>query len=345
MRNGLDAVEMDAGPNRSRRMLGVVILLLFITGCIGLQVLIYLASSGTENRLWQVGILANSTADYSSDEIIQVAPISPEILEELARDDARSSPTPDKATTPPVIGQVIPTQTKGSAETATPGSSSTVSPTPVQTGSATPVTPTPVTPTLTTPTSRTPTTQTPTPSPTTPAPTTPVPTTQVPTTRVPTTPVPTTRVPTTPVATTTIPPTPIPTTKVPTTPVVTTTIPPTPVPTTQAPTPTPIPTSTGLTEIPTPWIPPTDPPTPTEENPPGSGLDGISTPTPPLRLVPPRLDLFFQKLGPAPQSCQLGDESSFLIYVTRKTVIRTGISTQVRIELSFFSDRRTWSMA
>src|SRR5574340_756229 len=106
MKIGLDVGEYETMTHRSRRLLGVVILLLFITGCIGLQVLLYLTSSDGENKLWRVGILANSTADYILDEIIQVAPISPDILEELAREDALSSPTPSEAVTPPVIGQI-----------------------------------------------------------------------------------------------------------------------------------------------------------------------------------------------------------------------------------------------
>ncbi len=147
MKIGFEAGEYEGRTHRSRRLLGVVILLLFITGCIGLQVLLYLASSDGENKIWRVGILANSTADYSLDDLIQVAPISPDILEELAREDARLSPTPSEAITPPVIGQISPTQTSGFGGETTPTPFVTIQPTFIPTGSETPVTPTPITPT------------------------------------------------------------------------------------------------------------------------------------------------------------------------------------------------------
>lgn len=346
MKIGLDAGEYETRTHRSRRLLGVVILLLFITGCIGLQVLLYLASSDGENKLWRVGILANSTADYSLDEIIQVAPISPDILEELAREDALSSPTPSEAATPPVIGLISPTQTSGSGGETTPTLIVTLKPTSPPIGTETPVTPTsvtltpdtptpiPLTPTTSTPITRTPTTQTPTFTPTTPVPTTKVPTTPVATTTVPPTPTPTTKVPTTPAATTTVPPTPIPTTRVP----------PTPIPTTQAPTPTPFPTSTGVIEIPTPWVPPTEVPTLTQETPPGNGLDAVSTPTPPKTLTPTRLDVFFMQIKAAPPGCQLIEDLDYSTDGSDEIVDSPEMLHEIGVKLSLFSHSRFRSM-
>lgn len=295
MKKRLEPGEFDLASYRSRRYLGTVILLLFVTGCIGLQVVIFLASTGAENRFWDVGIFAKSSADYSLDERMQIAPISPDILEDLALGEARSSETPVDEQTPPAIGQIIPSSTTTGVTpgdpgqptnmpteagvTATPGTQ-TLEPTmettkvpttissPTSGTSATPTPTSTVTPTVYTATTKVPQTSTPTPTPTSTLKPTTVPTATSNPTAVPT-----------PTPTATKKPTAAPT--------------PTPNPTaapTPAPTSAPTPTPTGVSEIPTPYVPPTEPPPPTEEPFPSPGLDIASTPMPPLLLMSTRLD-------------------------------------------------------
>lgn len=312
MKHRVEPGEFDLVSYRSRRYLGTVILLLFVTGCIGLQVVIFLASTGAENRFWDVGILAKSSADYSLDEGMQIAPISPDILEDLALGEARPSETPIDEQTPPAIGQIVPSSTTTGS---TPGG--TGQPTLVPTGNG--VTATPGTPTLepTMDTTKVPTT---TSSPTSGTSATPTPTFTVsPTVYTATTKVSQTSTPTpTPTSTSTIKPTTVPTsttnptavptatptaTKIPTlipTPTPNPTAAPTPVPT-SAPTPTP----TGVSEIPTPYVPPTEPPPPTEEPFPSPGLDIASTPMPPLLLMSTRLDGCTLKIANVFRICQV----------------------------------------
>lgn len=260
------------GLSHLRHYLGLVSLLLLITACFGIQIIAFLASARGQEILTGVRVLSKSTADYSFDEILQLAPILPGILDDLERNPPFQTPG---IATPPAIGQVIPTTTNTNPLT-TPGIITTVTPpapptlpTAGSTENSTPgvtvTTTSPATVIPTTPVSSiTATTTTPTPVVTTPAPTTRVPTTPVPTTRVPTTQVPTTQVPTTRVPTTVVP-----TTQVPT-----------PIQPTNTPTPT------DIIELPTPVQTPSDEPTWVEETPPGNGLDIISTPEPAIQLVP-----------------------------------------------------------
>jgi len=277
--------DYENPTHRGRRYLRLVIVLLFITGCLGFQIFYLIATSAAEDNFLQVRVAANSAADYGVDEKLYLAPISPDILEDIEADDAYFVPTPILEPTQPAIGQLIPTQTTAPSGTSTMVTAvGTVTATPAgltETPSATtqvptvPTTPTPQTPigTLTPPTpvatTRVPTTSVPTTAvPTTPMPTTRVPTTPAPTTAVPTTRIPTTVVPTTRVPTTAVPTTRVPTTAVPTTAVPTTAIPPTPIPAT----PTPMPSGV-YTLVPTFNLPTLEPPGPTEETFPPPGLD------------------------------------------------------------------------
>ncbi len=277
--------DYENPTHRGRRYLRLVIVLLFITGCLGFQIFYMIATSASEDNFLQVRVAANSAADYGVDEKLYLAPISPDILEDIEQDDAYLIPTPILEPTQPAIGQVIPTQTTapGGTSTSMPPSGTITATsvgqteTPASTTQAptVPFTPTPQTPAGTlTPTTPVATTRVPTTSiPTTAVPTTPVPTTRVPTTPVPTTAIPTTRVPTTAVPTTRVPTTAVPTTGVPTTAVPTTAVPTTAVPPTPIPaTPTPMPSGV-YTLVPTINFPTLEPPGPTEEPFPPPGLD------------------------------------------------------------------------
>lgn len=301
---GFGLGKPEGGNRQVRHYLGLVSLLLLITACLGIQVIAFLASTRGSQIITNVRVLSKSTADYSFDEILPLAPILPGILEDLERDSLLITPV---ITTPPAIGQVIPTITNTNLATV-PGLITTVTP-PVQ-----PTMPTNVSTGIPTTDTTLVTTSPPTSIPTTPIPSitattktpTPVVTTPVPTTRVPTTPVPTTRVPTTQAPTTSVPTTQVPTTQVPTTQVPTTRIPPTVVPTTPVPTPIPptiTPTPTGIIELPTPIQTLTDEPTWVEETIPGNGLDVFSTPEPTIQLVPSLWSVLFARTGTEIRVC------------------------------------------
>jgi len=283
MKPGFGLGKPVGGLRHIRHYLGLVSLLLLITACLGIQIIALLASARGHEILTGVRVLSKSTADYSFDEILHLAPILPGILDDLERNPPFQTPG---FATPPAIGQVIPTITNTSPVT-TPGIITTITP-PVQ----------PTLPTAGSTDNPTPGTTVTTTSPTTIFPTTPVPTITA-TTRTPTpvvtTPVPTTRVPTTPVPTTSVPTTQVPTTQVPTTRVPTTAVPTTPVPTPIQPTNTPTPTD--IIELPTPIQTPSDEPTWVEETPPGNGLDVFSTPEPSIQLVPSLWSVLLARTG------------------------------------------------
>ena len=304
--------KSENASHRARRYLGLVILLLFITAVIGILILVYLTSPRLDHVFFGVRVLSKSSADYSFDEVQQLAPILPGILEDLRRDEVFLTPAQTLGDTPPAVGLIIPTQggipiatgagisptmipTAGPTSGLTPAGTTNPGPGPTQVTTLPPTgIPTTLLPTATT---GTPTTLVPTATPKTPTPTTLVPTatpkTPTPTTLVPTA-TPKTPTPTTAVSTTAIPTTAIPTTLTPTTAVVT------PSPT------TPVPTATsGPTEIPTPWVPPTEEPTPIEETIPGNGLDKQTTPIPPRQLVLPLWSTFFNRAGVITQVCTI----------------------------------------
>jgi len=291
MEPGIGLGKPVGGLRHIRHYLGLVSLLLMITACLGIQVIAFLATARGNETLLGVRVLSKSTADYSFDEILQLAPILPGILDDLERDPVFQTP---EVATPPAIGQVIPTLTNTSL-VKTPAIITTVTP-PVQPTLPTvinTVNPTPgTTETTSVPTPFLPTTPIPTLTATTRTPT-PIVTTPVPTTRVPTTSVPTTQVPTTQVPTTQIPTTRVPTTAVPTTPV------PTPIQPTITPTPT------DLIEYPTPISTPTGEPTWVEETPPGNGLDVFSTPEPSIQLVPSLWSVLLARTGTTAWVCTL----------------------------------------
>ncbi len=291
MKPGFGLGKPVGGLGHIRHYLGLVSLLLLITACLGIQIIAFLASARGHEILTGVRVLSKSTADYSFDEILQLAPILPGILEDLERNPPFQTPG---ITTPPAIGQVIPTTTNTSSMT-TPGIITTITP-PIQTTLPTVIStgnPTPGTTETTT-------------SPPTIFPTTPVPTITA-TTRTPTsvvtTPVPTTRVSTTPAPTTSVPTTQVPTTQVPTTRVPTTAVPTTPVPTPIQPTNTPTPTD--IIELPTPIQTPSDVPTWIEETPPGNGLDLFSTPEPSIQLVPSLWSVLLARTGSMTWACKI----------------------------------------
>ena len=291
MKPGFELVKPEGGKRQIRHYLGLVSLLLLITACLGIQILAFLASARGHEILTGVRVLSKSTADYSFDEILQLAPILPGILEDLERDPPLLTPV---AATPPAIGQVIPTITITNLVTS-PGIITTITP-PVQT---------PL-PTVISTENSTPGTTVTTTSPPTIFPTTPVPTITA-TTRTPspvvTTPVPTTRVPTTQVPTTIVPTTQVPTTQVPTTRVPTTAVPTTPVPTPIQPTNTPTPTD--IIELPTPIQTPSDEPTLVAETPPGNGLDMFSTQEPSIQLVPSLWSMLLARTGSMTWVCKI----------------------------------------
>lgn len=289
MKPGFGFGKPEGGLRNIRHYLGLVSLLLLITACLGIQVIAFLASARGHEILTGVRVLSKSTADYSFDEILQLAPILPGILDDLEQDPPFQTPG---IATPPAIGQVIPSVTStvttpGIITTITPPNQTTI-PTVINTGNPTPGT----TVTTTSPSTIFPTTPVPTITATTRTPT-PVVTTPVPTTRVPTTPVPTTSVPTTQVPSTQVPTTSVPTTAVPTTPV------PTPIQPTNTPTPT------DIIEFPTPIQTPSDEPTLVAETPPGNGLDVFSTREPSIQLVPSLWSLLLARTGSMTWVCTI----------------------------------------
>ncbi|HEY4692305.1 MAG TPA: hypothetical protein VIH16_02640 [Bellilinea sp.] len=282
MKPGFPLGKSGGGLGHIQRYMGMVSLLLFITACLGIQIIAFLASNRGNEVLTGVRVLSKSTADYSFDEILRLAPILPGILEDIERDLPFLTP---EVTTPPAIGLVIPGITNTITGT-TPGIITTITPpdeTTLPTGISTD-NPTPgTTETTTSPPTIVPTTSTPpstatpkTPTPITPVVTTPVPTTRVPTTQAPTTLVPTTRVPTTAVPTTLVP---------------------TPIPAT--------PTPTDIIVFPTPTDAPSEEPTWVEETLPGNGLDILSTPVASLQLVPSLWSVLHTRIGISAGVCSL----------------------------------------
>ncbi len=78
----------------------MVSLVLFITACIGIQIIAFLATARGDEYLNGVRILSKSTADYSLDEILRLAPILPGILEDLEQDQILTTPEEERIRNP-----------------------------------------------------------------------------------------------------------------------------------------------------------------------------------------------------------------------------------------------------